>query len=69
MRQALRAVLGFLLGAVALGLGVGIAALTLGEIAGVSQAEGAFAMGVAFTLVPLAALAGGVAGAIWFARR
>jgi hypothetical protein len=68
-RVAGRALLGFLIGAPVAGFCAAVVALTAGEIAGVSQREGAFAMGVIFTLAPLAALAGGLALAIVLARR
>ncbi|NKC30365.1 hypothetical protein [Falsiroseomonas selenitidurans] len=60
---------GFLGAAVLGGLGIGVLALVIGDLAGVSQREGAFAMGVAFTLVPLGGLACGLVGAVWLARR
>lgn len=69
MRRLGRMVLGFVAGAIVVGLGSGIAVFTIGDLMGVSQAEGAFAMGVAFTLVPLAGLVGGVIGAIWLGRK
>lgn len=56
MRIALGVLLGFILGWIA----TSAAALTYGELAHVSQREGAFAMGAIFFMGP----AGGVAGAI-----
>ena len=67
--RAGKALLGFLLGAVLAGFGGGVIALTLGEVLGVSQREGAFAMGVVFTIVPLCALVGGTALGLWMGRR
>jgi hypothetical protein len=64
-----RALLGLLLGAILGGLAIGAAALVIGEVLGVSQREGAFAMGVAFFIVPLSGLLCGVATAIWMGRR
>ena len=34
-------------------------------IFGISQMEGAYAMGVVFTLMPIGSVLGGVAGVIW----
>ncbi|GGE21630.1 hypothetical protein SAMN05421774_106173 [Gemmobacter megaterium] len=64
---------GAVLGGV-LGLAGGAAAVfTLGlvaaEVFSISQAEGAYAMGLAFFWTPLGALAGVVAGAVIGARR
>jgi hypothetical protein len=56
LRLLLFVPLGFVIGWIA----TAAAALFYGEIAGVSQAEGAFAMGAVFLLGP----AGGVVGAI-----
>jgi hypothetical protein len=64
----MRVVLGVLLGAVLCGVGAVVLALTIGEMTGVSQFEGAFAMGVVFTLGPLAALGGAVLGGLLGAR-
>ena len=60
----MRAVLGFLIGALALGaitLGLGIVYLSYGQV---SQREGAAAMGLVFFVTPAGALIGGIAGAI-----
>jgi hypothetical protein len=60
----MRTVLGFLLGAVGLGaisFGLGLLYLTYG---GVSQAEGAAAMGVIFFWVPVGTVLGGIIGAV-----
>jgi small-conductance mechanosensitive channel len=65
LRRALRALVGFLLGGIAAGVLATLAAFAIGEAVGVSQREGAFAMGVVFGLAPLAALVGGVAAAVW----
>ena len=65
----LHALIGLLVGALVAGLLAGIIASTLGEVLGVSQHEGAFAMGVAFTVMPLAALIGGNLWAIRTGRR
>ncbi len=66
---ALRSLLGFFVGALASGLIVGALALTIGELAGVSQREGAFAVGVVFMIVPLAGLIGGAVLAVIMGRR
>jgi hypothetical protein len=60
MRRLGFAVLGFLVGG-ALASAVGIA---LPEIIPISQAEGAYMMGVVFFWVPLAAVVGAIAGAV-----
>jgi len=65
----LRGLIGLLVGGMVAGLLAGIIAITLGEVLGVSQREGAFAMGVALTIVPLAALIGGIVWAIRTGRR
>ena len=60
----MRAVLGFLIGALALGaitLGLGIVYLSYGQV---SQREGAAAMGLVFFVTPAGALIGGIGGAI-----
>ncbi len=65
----MRAGLGFLIGALALGaitLGLGILYLSYGPV---SQREGAAAMGLVFFVTPAAALTGGVAGAVLAALR
>ncbi len=65
----MRAVLGFLVGALAVGaitLGLGILYLSYGQV---SQREGAAAMGLVFFVTPAAAVIGGIAGAILAALR
>jgi hypothetical protein len=64
-RAVLGAVLGLIAGAVAT-LALGLAAA---EVFSISQAEGAYAMGLMFFWVPLGALVGLLAGAILGARR
>jgi hypothetical protein len=68
LRRALRALVGFLVGGAVSGVLAAVLAFAIGEAVGVSQREGAFAMGVVFGLAPLAALVGGVAAAAWAAR-
>ena len=46
-----------------------VVVFTAGDLMGVSQAEGAFAMGVAFFWAPLGAVAFGILGALWGGRR
>jgi hypothetical protein len=65
----LRTVLGFFLGAAFCAIAGILIAFTLGELMGVSQMEGAFAMGVVFTIGPMAGLLGGIAVAIWWGSR
>lgn len=60
MRIAIGILLGFILGWIA----TSAATLTFGTLAGVSQAEGAFAMGTMFLTGPLGGIAGAVAGGI-----
>ncbi len=60
MRVAIWAFGGFVLGA-GLTFVIGMA---LPEVAPISQAEGAYAMGVAFFWTPLGAVIGAIAGAI-----
>lgn len=68
--QALKTgLLGLLVGALLGGLSGGLLALTIGEILGVSQMEGAFAMGVVFGVMPVAGLLGGLALAFWMGRK
>jgi hypothetical protein len=65
----MRAVLGFLIGALSLGaitLGLGIVYLSYGQV---SQREEAAAMGLVVFVTPAAALIGGAAGAILAALR
>ncbi|MBP0466289.1 hypothetical protein J5Y09_20345 [Roseomonas sp. PWR1] len=64
MRVFLGLLLGFVLGWIA----TSAAALTYGELAGVSRREGAFAMGAIFLMGPLGGVAGAILGA-WLARR
>lgn len=54
---------------IACGLVAMLLAGVIGELAGVSQMEGAFAMGVVFVIGPLGGVAGGVVVAAWAARR
>lgn len=68
LRALFAAVLGFLVGGVAIGLGTGVLALAFGALTGASQFEGAFAMGVA-AMMPGAGLCGGVAVALWWGWR
>ncbi|MCL4766641.1 MAG: hypothetical protein KJZ80_10445 [Hyphomicrobiaceae bacterium] len=63
-RLALRAVLAFLVTAAVAYLLVLAGGLLLGEILGVSQREGAYAMGLAFTIAPAVAVLSGVVAAI-----
>lgn len=64
-----RGLIVFVLGGIVSALLAGIVALTLGEVFGVSQMEGAFAMGVVFTIMPAAGFLGGLFFAIWAARQ
>jgi LytS/YehU family sensor histidine kinase len=66
---AVHSITGFLIGALVTGPLVGALVGIIGGIMGVSQREGAFAMGIAFTIVPLAGLLGGIALAIFMGRR
>lgn len=61
--------LGLFVGSLVSGLAAGVLAFLLGAALGVSQREGAFAMGVIFTLVPLAGMLGGLVLAIRMGRR
>jgi hypothetical protein len=67
MARFLKTLAGLVLGAVA---GAALA-LALSELAAwyfdISQMEGAYAMGVVFFYMPLGAIIGGIAGAIWVA--
>jgi hypothetical protein len=65
LRILLGIVTGFVLGWVA----TAAAALTYGEFAGVSQREGAFAMGAIFVMGPAGGVLGAVAGAVLGVRR
>lgn len=64
----MRILMGVLLGAVLAGTGGVAAALTYGELARVSQFEGAFAMMVIFGFGPVAAIAGAILGGVLGAR-
>lgn len=68
----MRVLLGILGGVVTGWVATGAAVLAYGAMAGVSQAEGAFAMAAVFLIGPLGgalgAVAGGILGARW-ARR
>jgi hypothetical protein len=64
----MRVVLGLLVGFVLGWIATAAAALTYGELAGVSQREGAFAMGAIFLMGPLGGIAGAILG-VWLARR
>ena len=65
----LKALAGFVIGAV-LGAAVTLAiCLAAAEIFSISQMEGAYAMGVVFFYMPAGALIGGIIGAIWMAVR
>ncbi|WP_119391681.1 hypothetical protein [Taklimakanibacter lacteus] len=60
---------GFLLGLIA-GAAIAFAlCLAAQEVFNISQMEGAYAMGVVFFWMPVGALVGGIAGAIWTAVR
>jgi hypothetical protein len=63
------ALLGFFVGSLVSGLAAGLLAFGIAAIAGVSQREGSFAMGVVFSLMPMAAVVGGVVLAWWTGRR
>lgn len=64
-RRLVRGATGFGLGFLA-GAAVSVAlAVAAAAILGISQREGAYAMGVAFVLTPLGGLVGGVIGAAW----
>lgn len=65
MRILLGIVLGFILGWVA----TSAAALTYGELAHVSQREGAFAMGAIFFMGPAGGFVGAIPGGLIGARR
>lgn len=64
MRVIAGIVLGFILGWVA----TSAALLAYGEVAQVSQAEGAFAMGAVFLIGPVGGVAGAVLGGVLGAR-
>ncbi len=67
-RAILVALAAFLFGGILIGIAAGLAAFAIGALVGVSQAEGAFAMGVA-AMMPLAGVVGGLALAIWLGWR
>ena len=60
----LRILLGIVLGFVLGWIGTSTAALIYGELAHVSQAEGAFAMGAIFLMGPVGGVCGAVLGGI-----
>ena len=60
MRVVLWGLAGFLAG----GLLTGVIGFALPEVMPISQAEGAYAMGVAFFWVPLGAVIGAIAGVV-----
>ena len=65
MSRFLKIVAGFVIGAIlgaVIALGLSVLAATVFEI---SQMEGAYAMQVAFFYMPVGAVIGGIAGAIW----
>jgi MFS family permease len=65
----MRIVIGILLGFVLGWIVTSAAVLTYGELARVSQAEGAFAMGAVFLIGPIGGVAGAVLGGILGRRR
>jgi len=65
----LSGLIGLMVGALVAGLLGGIGALTLGALLGISHNDGGFEMGVALTIMPLAALVGGIGWAILTGRR
>lgn len=65
----MRILLGIVLGLVVGWMASAAAVLTYGEMARVSQAEDAFAMGAIFLIGPMGGVAGAVAGGILGARR
>ncbi len=56
---------GFLLGALLGGPAIGALALVAGSVLGVSQREGAFAMGVVFVIAPMGAILVGLGVGVW----
>ena len=64
----IRILLGILLGGAIIGVGTVVATLAIGEMMHVSQAEGAFAMGVIFMVGPAAAVVGAIIGGVIGAR-
>ena len=67
--SVLKALAGFIVGAVAGASSALALCVAAAEIFSISQMEGAYAMGVAFFYMPLGALVGGIIGAIWMAMR
>ncbi|MBT9244638.1 hypothetical protein KM031_06335 [Gemmobacter fulvus] len=65
MKTGLWAVAGFLAG----GVLAGAIGILLPSVVSISQAEGAYAMGVAFFWVPAGAIAGAVLGVVMARRR
>lgn len=65
MVKALRFIAGFVLG----GLAAAVAGFSLPALVPISQAEGAYAMAVAFFWAPLGAVLGGIAALVWPRRR
>ena len=63
------ALLAFVLGAAVSAVVAAFLAAALGEWFQVSQMEGAFAMGIVFTIMPIGGFLGGLACAIWAGRR
>lgn len=68
-RALWRGLLGLLLGAFCGAIAGLVGAVAIGAALDVSQREGAFAMGVAFVIMPAAALLGGLLMAAWMGRR
>ena len=69
MRRALNAGLWGLLGLVGSALLTFFGGVLIGDIAGISQAEGAYAMSLAFFWAPVGAVLGAGLGAWYGARR
>lgn len=68
-RALAQGLLAFAVGGVVSAFVAAFVALALGELFNVSQMEGAFAMGVVFTIMPVGAFVGGLACALWAGRR
>ncbi|WP_431282462.1 hypothetical protein ACQW02_24130 [Humitalea sp. 24SJ18S-53] len=68
-RALLRGAVGFVLGAIGGAILGVVVAGAIGAALDVSQREGAFAMGVAFGVMPLAGVSGGVLMGFWMGRR
>jgi len=60
-----RALLGFFLGGLGFAFLAGAVAVALAGMLGISQAEGAYAMGVVFAIMPFAGVLGGLGCAAW----